>query len=471
MNSESKRILIVVDHKWRDLPGHSLLASCLQKKFGYDARLARVDVMAAHIYPFKPHMVVMPNLFGKSREEFAARMTAQNIHVAVLPPEGIAYSDESTQFLAHRWTDTSNIDLFLAWGPYVAETISKFDIMPEEKVKTVGCIRFDFHSEPFRTLRKPRDTFLKQHGLNAEWPTVTWATNYVYGSFHDKNTDFCLDTARSAGVDNVNVYHGLDTIKFDYKDRQRAMDAVSRFLDKTRHINFIIKPHPSEPVEVYEKFVNRVNHLDKRVKLLTGEYIEDVLGSTDVLVQRLSTACIDAWCAGVDTVELLTMDSYDDYVVNTTYTEGSVCASNGIELADAINHTLDGHDSAQHVREFREKTIAGFGYKPDGRSYMRIAEAIHGFRDTHPNERCIKWDKWQMRWGAEGAVKTMLRLPQNLKAREIIKKYVLHKAIEDYLGRFDKIVTDDAIRQWMKRWDAALDPDGEVRRCVQEHVA
>jgi len=447
---------MVVDHKWRDLPGHSLLAAYLTRRYGYDVQLTRIDVMAARIVPFMPHMVILPNTFGESRETFARQLAAQNIHVAVLPTEGIAYGDQATQFLAHKWTDVSNVDLFLAWGPCLAETIQEHNIMPPEKVKVVGCVRFDFHKEPLRALAKSREQFITDHGLIPEWPVVVWATNYVYAGFSGERTEFCVKNDEALGLKNVGNYKGAETIEFDFEDRRRGQAAVREFLAGAKNINFVIKPHPGESVEEYSAFVDSVAHDSKCVKVVSGEYISDVLNAADLLVQRLSTACIDAWCAGVDTIELLPMDSYDDYVVTPVYSDGSWCVSNGRQLADAVRACLSGAPLPADMYARRSEILQYLCHKVDGKSHIRIADAIHEFLDAHSNTPRMRWDSIQLRWAAEGVLKTLFRLPQNLKGRELFAKYILRKRIDDYLGRFDKIVTDDAVQMWMEHWERVL---------------
>ena len=211
--------------------------------------------------------------------------------------------------------------------------------------------------------------------------------------------------------------------------------------------------HPSEPVADYEGFTTDFDRQDKVVRLVVGEYMWDVLNATDILIQRLSTTAVEAWFTGIDTLELLTMDNYDDFFLRPLYAEGSYVVSNGRELSDTIERIRGGVARPAPMEARRREYIEYLCHKVDGQVHVRIAEAILEFLETHPNEPRMKPGVWDARWAAEALTKLVFRLPMNLTMPEIVRRVLFRQKVEDYLGRFDKTVTDEAIEHWCDHWD------------------
>lgn len=447
-----KRILIMVDHKWRDLPGHALVAEALRRRHGHDVRLVRVGLQQMHVPLWRPHMVVVNSMYGRYRRNLTRRLAARNIHVAVLPTEGITYGEQLNEHFACKWCDTSDVGLYLLWNRRVADVVERERTMPMEKIRIVGCVRFDFYRDPLRRMLKPRDEFNRQHGLNPDWPTLVWATNYVQSTFLDKNTDFYIRDLKTLGVTNLAALQDLRAARFDREDKRRAQQVVAEFLRQARHLNLVIKIHPSEPVVDYEGFTRDFDQRDKNVRLIMGEYMPDVLNAADVFLARISTSTVEAWLFDLDTIELLTMEDYNEAPVQPIFSDGNYVVHDARALLETFEQIRAGRRRTQEMNVFREQTIEHLCHYVDGRSHVRIADAMHEFLQQNPNEPRVKWDVWHARWLAEALAKRTLRLPENLRAGEILRKYILRQGIDDFLGRFDKAVTDEAIAHWQRYW-------------------
>lgn len=82
------KILIAVDHKWRDLAGH-VYAGLLLEQLGHQVYYVRNNLEKYYISTIKPDLVLMNHLIPPKKQEFAKNLQRQNIRVAILPTEGM----------------------------------------------------------------------------------------------------------------------------------------------------------------------------------------------------------------------------------------------------------------------------------------------------------------------------------------------------------------------------------------------
>lgn len=439
-----------------------MVAAELERSYGVEVRLVRMGLEKSYIPFFKPHLVLYNNMYGDHRAKATAWLAKSGIRSGVLPTEGITFSEEQNHLFACKWCDLSHVDLYLSWNRRIKEAMVELGTLDAEKIAVVGCSRFDMYSTAFRHLLKPKAELIESHGLNPEWPVVVWATNYVHSTFLDKNRAFYLEDAKRLGSDNVSALKGMKAAEFDAEDKRRTLASVRHFLSEAERINFILKPHPSEAPEDYAAFGTDYDDAKVCVRVVHGEYMWDVLNGTDVLMQRLSTTAIEAWMFGVDTIELLPMESYDDFFLNPLYSQGSLVASDGASLSEHVGAILNGEGSTEAMRAFREESIEYLCHKVDGASHNRIAAAIHAFVSSLESEPRIRYDLRMIRWALEAAVKRAFGLPRNLTMKEIVNTRLLRRPLADYLGRFDKMVSDEAIAAWLDHWRKAEGSSGRL---------
>ncbi len=86
------RILIAVDHKWRDLAGH-VYAGLLLEQLGHVVHYARNNLEKNYISTIKPDLVLMNHLIPLKKQVFSRYLQKQNIRVAILPTEGMPTLD------------------------------------------------------------------------------------------------------------------------------------------------------------------------------------------------------------------------------------------------------------------------------------------------------------------------------------------------------------------------------------------
>src|SRR5262249_19784061 len=140
---------------------------------------------AAMIQVFRPHCVVLNNLFATRNQRLAVALMQSGVGVVILPTEGAA-RPELRPLIAGEFADFSGMDLHLAWSEASAEDLRRRWNRDAQAVPVIGCTRFDFYTSRFRSAITPRDEFCRQHDLDPDRPIVTWAT--VYNHAEEGNT-------------------------------------------------------------------------------------------------------------------------------------------------------------------------------------------------------------------------------------------------------------------------------------------
>lgn len=439
------RIMIVVDHKWRDLPSSVYLKLLLEKKYGHSVELVRLGEDSALISSFRPHMVIYNNLYEKDRNEYARHLKSCGIKILILPTEGITFSDQQTLLFTHKYSGIDFIDLYLAWNSLMHNAILENSVLPESKVRLVGNCRFDFYLPPLSRLLKSRDYFLHKYGMPLKHMNILITTNYANAEFWP-NTSFLEKNLEKQRANGIPVFSDATKLaKYEYEYRKMMFDIIIEFSKKQQDINLLLKYHPSERKILYQRFADELKTLNPNVFLIEGEYIWDVLNISDLVIQRCSTVAIEAWLMGKYTAEVELLPSLDHFL-QPRHRDGSWAVRSVQDLSELISSISHNTLSiSQKMKTYREKTIQDLIFKPDGETSKRVAEVIDSSaRKTHTNIRSISGVTMKNR------VKSFVRRTVGMKGYDIVSNLSKFK-IGDYLGRYDKRFSADDIAEWSKK--------------------
>ena len=116
------RILIAVDHKWRDLAGHVYVGMLLEQ-LGHVVRYARNNMEKYHISAIKPDLVLMNHLIPPTKQAFAKYLQKQNIRVVILPTEGMPTLDVMRNHMGGKECDLGGVDLHFVWNQPMADIL------------------------------------------------------------------------------------------------------------------------------------------------------------------------------------------------------------------------------------------------------------------------------------------------------------------------------------------------------------
>jgi len=446
------KILIAVDHKWRDLAGH-VYAGLLLEQRGHVVHYVRNNLEKHYISTIKPDLVVMNHLIPRKKQEFAKCLQRKNIRVAIMPTEGMPTLDGMRNHMGGKDCDLSGVDLHFVWNQPMADILRENQTLADDKIVVVGVPRFDFYKEPLKSILSTKADFLKKYDLDSRYPLVTFATNFTQASFHTSNQDFYLKNAQKYGRDKVieELYGDLgDVPKRDHLSRELFLDAFVTLVRNFPEVNFALKLHPTEDHQFYKDLLRRdLSASASRVRIIAHEYIWDVLNATDIELNRSCTTAIESWLLGKPTIEMQL--NPDEYYFSPEFASGSDMVRSADELIEKVSYYLAGAAIPQNLLHARDQFLRKWCHSPDGKSTRAVAEHIHQLlSDRH----CIR--------------NTVQELPANWKRRiyyylltwgdhfgHDLRVYGLKNTLNrnyiDKLGRFDKYFHQRDIAEWEQR--------------------
>jgi len=446
------KILIAVDHKWRDLGGHVYLGQLLEQ-LGHVVHYARNNQEKNYISTIKPDMVIMNHIIPAKKQKFARYLQEQNIRVVILPTEGMPTLDGMRKHMCGADCDLSGVDLQFVWNQPMADILRENQSLAEDKIVVAGVPRFDFYNKPLKSILLTKAAFLEKYDLDPRYPLVTFATNFTQASFHTSNQEFYLKNAKKYGRDKVlgELYGDLgDVPKRDYTSRELFLDAFVKLVRNFPEVNFALKLHPTEDHQFYEDLIHtELSSEASRVRIIAHEYTWDVLNVTDIELNRSCTTAIESWLLGKPTIEMQL--NPDEYYFSPEFASGSDMVRTSDELIEKVSYYLEGGYVPQNLLDARDQFLQKWCSSPDGTSTKTVAAHIHHLLNNNNHNR--KTDNklptdWRRRMNYY-----LLTFADHFghDLRVYGLKNVLNKRYVDKLGRFDKYFHNRDIAEWKQR--------------------
>lgn len=450
------KILISIDHKWRDVPGY-VYAGLMLEKLGHEVHFVRNGLEKYFVPTVKPDLVLMIHLYDKRKQKFAKELKKQGILVALMPTEGIPTLEKYRAFAAGVDTDLSGVDVHFVWNRPMQEILRRNHTISDVNIYTVGVPRFDFYREPLSKVLLCKEEFCIKYNLNPEYPIITFATNFTQASFYNKNREFLEQDSRNLGYKKVmeKISGGvMEVARRDNESREILTSSFIRLMNEFPHVNFILKLHPSEDHQFYyDRFNNIKSGHHDRLRIITQEHIWDILNVTDIEMKRSCTTGIEAWILGKPTIEMKL--NPDEWYFSKEHASGSDVVESYDELRDIVEHYLSGGEIDEDKHVAREKFIRRWCYQVDGKSTERMVQIIDNV--LKKRDKCTK---------PRFSLKNIL-----IYYGLIISNYMIHdirvyglgnyltKNKVDKLGRLDKYFNLDDINYWKTKLSSLSSTD------------
>ena len=437
----TKKILISIDHKWRDLPGYVYLGTLLEKK-GFSVQYCRNGLEKYFIQGFRPHIVVINHLYDKTRQEYFNRVASWGVKVAILPTEGIPTLAKYREFAAGVENDLSSVSLHFLWNEPMKEVTAKNSTIEKDNLKVVGVPRFDFYKEPLNKALISKKDFIKKYNLRENLPIVTFATNYTQAQFSIQNQEFFKKDSQSLGYDKIlSEFEDEDTIpQKDFKSRDISANAFIKLIKEFKNVNFILKLHPSEEHTYYFKLLdNELKEYKDRVVVIIQEYIWDILAVTDIELKRSCTTGIESWILGHPTIEIKL--NPNEWYYSPEHVVGSDIVTSYDELKATILKYLNSKEISKEKQLKRKEFLNEWCYKVDGMSTKRV---VHELVKLSLNKLNITLNLKQL------IIYFALKYSDNKMhdVRVFGLRSLFVKNNIDKLGRIDKYYNKSDIRKW-----------------------
>ena len=450
------KILIAVDHKWRDLAGY-VYAGLLLERLGHRVHFVRNNLEKHYISSIKPDLVLMNHLIPAKKQAFAKFLQRQNIRVVIMPTEGMPTLEGMRSHMGGKHCDLSAVDLHFVWNQPMAEILWENQTLADDKIVVVGVPRFDFYRKPLSSILLTKSAFLKKYELDTRYPLVTFATNFTQASFHTANQDFYLRNAKKYGRDKVieKLYGDLNDVpKRDFMSREIFLDAFVTLVRNFPEVNFVLKLHPTEDHQFYKDLISKnLSASASRVRIIVHEYIWDVLNATDIELNRSCTTAIESWLLGKPTIEMQL--NPDEYYFSPEFASGSDMVRSSDELVEKVSYYLSGASVAQNLQQARDQFIRKWCHSPDGNSTKTMVEHIHHLLNDNDYSQNNDDDlpaNWKQR-----IYYSFLTLGDHIghDLRVYGLRNTLTKNYVDKLGRFDKYFHKRDILEWKQRLSVA----------------
>lgn len=438
-----KKIIISIDHKWRDLAGYVYITMLLEK-CGYKVYLIRHGFEEIYASKIQPDMIIMIHLYAKENQKLAQKFKDANIKVVLMPTEGIPTLEKYRSFAAGSENDLSGVALQCVWNYPMYNALTGNATIDKEKIKVTGVPRFDFYKEPLTKALLPKEQFKRKYRIRNNFPILTVATNFTQAQFYHKNKEFLEQDAAKLGFGKVlNI---KENAMQDFNSRELMLNAVSKIVVDQPEINIIMKLHPSEDHEYYFQYFKKyLMKYQDRVKIIVQDYIWDILNSTDIEIKRSCTTGIESWILGKPTIEFQL--NPDEWYYSQEHASGSIVVRSYDELINTINNYLVNPQVEKSIRGKREEFLSKWCYKVDGQSSKRFIEEIKvtlGMKKKKTKfPKKIKFLLYYYMLEMSGYFLHDIRqygLINTLRGKKI-----------DKLGRVDKFFHKSDVRYWKKR--------------------
>lgn len=441
-----KRILISIDHKWRDLPGYVYLGKLLEKE-NYKVEYCRNGLEKFYIQGFQPHIVVINHLYDKNRQVYFNKVASWGIKVVILPTEGIPTLTKYREFAAGVKNDLSSVALHFLWNEPMKKVTLKNKSITEDKLKVIGVPRFDFYKEPLNKTLISKTDFIKKYHLKEESPIITFATNYTQAQFATKNQEFFKNDGKILGYDELlNEMEDEESIpQKDFKSRDLAVKAFIRLVKEFKDVNFVLKLHPSEDHSYYFNLLeDELKEYKSRCVVIIQEYIWDILNVTDIELKRSCTTGIESWILEHPTIEMKL--NPNEWYHSQEHVVGSDIVTNYDELKLSVQQYLNGKAISNEKKLKREEFIKIWCNGMKDNATSKVVSELNNLKvndvkvKKNFKQKCIYWILKYFNYALDDI--RVYGFFGFLKGHNI-----------DKLGRIDKHFHQEDIRYWDSRLD------------------
>lgn len=262
---------------------------------------------------------------------------------AGLHQEGVVWIDNDT-FL-RRITErgrSENLDINFVKGQLQQQLLVEFYTAIAPKVRVSGAPTFDILRPEFRLLFAG-----KVEELQRQWGQyVLVDTNFSQGNRRKFDTDDILVEREKSSIKNVGRPLTEEEKKIiiggmEYKHRLfEEYGAMLHTLSKQfPHINFILRPHPSENHDTWREALRSLPNVHVIFK---DNVVNWILGSVAV-VQTGCTTALEAWAVGKPVIRYNPLGKTSPYESELPNQFGAY-TSTPEELAGELQRVLDGDD-------------------------------------------------------------------------------------------------------------------------------
>lgn len=363
-----KRITLIVDNPYRDLPGSVLLGMALCQR-GARVFLAPMNLINREVWSLAPDYVAI-NYLRSNNQRLVDHFLRAGMGVGVLDTEGGVFSSLETyaRLLAPDDAVRHAVDDYFCWGPRMADEVVERGWFLPDQVTITGHPRFSYYVAPWRQAALRASPYADGLPL----PLVLINSNFpvVNPAFKTPEEETRMLVERF-GFDEAFVRGWVDR-------QQQTLDGMAalanRLAERFPQVTFVYRPHPFEKVETYDHLLD----LETRpnLHLIKRGAVDGWILRASAVIQRSCSTAIEAAIAGVPALSPVWLPTGLEQ--QTAESVSVPCASEE-ELIARVEAALGGDLALPPaVQASLDQVIADWFYKMDGSAHERVAGALAG---------------------------------------------------------------------------------------------
>jgi len=447
--TQSKRILFIVDHKHRDLPGLALIGYYLSQN-GHKVKYVALWQEDELLESFDPHVVVLPKPVYNNKKLIKMIQDGRKrvvIHTEGAKREGVIFNIDLAP------------DLFFFWNESEFNRYKNREEYGETKMILVGSPRIDFLNKRFEKLYLSREDFLTKHGLDPSKKTITISTHTV-ASFHSveyvKFKKKQLSKLLNYDFDYDKFLVGCHWL-LDY-----TVSMLEAFGEMFPEINFILKPHPNENVLFWSNKIKEINR--KNIAICLGENINQFLVCSDIHVAHNGcTTTAEAVCKGIPTIEIFN-DVADEFYPKDRLKMANHKVRNHQDMKKAIidelrinrKGNMDEYLNRNYVKTYLDNNF----YKRDGLRCLEYALEIDRLVDSIPFEIQPNTDSYYS--------DLIKEIDEDEKKKALKDSPSLYRKVRGKLGQIKRAILSGKELETTNGIDINVDGRGRVDNRIRE---
>lgn len=436
-----KRVVLLVEHKNRDLNGCALIAQHLNDA-GIETFLEPVNAWQSALGAHKPHFILFNHALRPHLADFTGRLHRLGVLTGVLPNEGLLYRDEVRVYNSKRLPNL-HLDHYFCWNEPHRECLLKHDENKLTQVTTVGVPRFDFYFQPW-------NRFFKTETQARNRPRILVCTNFGFAEWRERPRSE-VDQFFSQWSHLPSYANYWDAIEVNHRSRLRFFDFLKAIL-VSGQFEVVLKTHPRESRQLYESWLAALpEKLQTNINYVPVDAnITPLILDCDLEIScEKCTTAMESWIARKPTIELV-FEKHPLFYDHDFSKLNALCAAPE-EIVATIETQLRQPEQIE-FSEGRKKHLGRWCHSPAGNSSLSVATVIASSLKAHQAPKKLRLNLNDVRRGlklkAYRAIGEPYTFSPSLQVRE---KLLGKKAYSKRAVLYEKSVTPKEVRQVMKK--------------------